>query len=183
MCVISNIEWRQKKNTAVLIGRFQPFHRGHEKAVAYLLRRYPRVRLVIGSSQYRRTKENPFSAGEREKMIIRVIGSHAGWRGRVNVRTMPDCPGDDGRWTRALARRFDATQAVVASANALVRRLGKKAGFALDPSPLFGRMRWEGRTIRRLARAGKRWEDRVPAALKKWMRGKGARILCRMGAP
>lgn len=56
-------------DAAVLIGRFQPFHRGH----AALLRRAfevgKRVVLVLGSAHSSRTPRNPFSASERETMI------------------------------------------------------------------------------------------------------------------
>ena len=40
---------------AVLIGRFQPFHAGHEKLLEYALSIAPRVIVVIGSDKQHRS--------------------------------------------------------------------------------------------------------------------------------
>jgi len=56
-------------DTAVLIGRFQPFHSGHAALLAHALRTAPRVVLVLGSAHAARTPRNPFTAAEREAMI------------------------------------------------------------------------------------------------------------------
>lgn len=141
------------------------------------MRRYGQVRIAIGSSQYRRTAENPFSFFERMRTIRMVVAAHPGWSRRIQIRTLPDYPGNDEKWAKQLARRFDSTHTVVGSANSLVRRLSKKAGFEIDPAPLFRRMSWQGKTIRRLVRAGKKWDARVPLALKGWMKEKGAKII------
>ncbi|MEM3079801.1 MAG: adenylyltransferase/cytidyltransferase family protein, partial [Thermoproteota archaeon] len=49
----------------LFIGRFQPFHLGHLKAVEYIINRVDEVIIGIGSAQYSHTLENPFTAGER----------------------------------------------------------------------------------------------------------------------
>ncbi len=111
------------------------------------------------------------------RMIGLVAGAHAKWRGRVKVCTLPDYPGDDEKWAKALARKFDAKKTVVGSANALVRKWGQKAGFEIDAAPLFRRNEWMGVRIRARVRAGKRWENLVPAPLKEWMKKKGVEII------
>jgi len=57
------------KLPALYIGRFQPFHLGHLDAVKQILRKEKSLIIAIGSAQYSRLPENPFSADEREKMI------------------------------------------------------------------------------------------------------------------
>ncbi|HXP89849.1 MAG TPA: NUDIX domain-containing protein [Fibrobacteria bacterium] len=56
-------------DTAVLIGRFQPFHSGHAALLAVAFRTAPRVVMVLGSAHAARTPRNPFTAAEREAMI------------------------------------------------------------------------------------------------------------------
>jgi len=66
---------------ALVIGRFQPFHKGHELLVKKALKENDLTIVAIGSSQESRTKKNPFSFNERKKMIsscfkgIKIIAS------------------------------------------------------------------------------------------------------------
>jgi len=55
--------------TALLIGRFQPFHTGHLKAVEKILEENDHVIIGIGSSQIHSTEKNPFTAQERKEII------------------------------------------------------------------------------------------------------------------
>ncbi|MBW2981835.1 nicotinamide-nucleotide adenylyltransferase [Candidatus Woesearchaeota archaeon] len=59
--------------TALFIGRFQPFHKGHLSAVKQILEENDKVLIGIGSSQYSNTKENPFTAEERKEMIKKAL--------------------------------------------------------------------------------------------------------------
>jgi len=56
-------------DTAVLMGRFQPYHHGHEGLLRKALETAPRVVVVLGSAFAAPTPRNPFSAAERESMI------------------------------------------------------------------------------------------------------------------
>ena len=53
----------------VLVGRFQPFHRGHLKAVDFALKHVDLLYIAVGSAQRSHEPRNPFTAGERIKMI------------------------------------------------------------------------------------------------------------------
>lgn len=54
----------------VFIGRFQPFHRGHEFVVREALKLADTLIILIGSSNSPRTLKNPFTYDEREAMIL-----------------------------------------------------------------------------------------------------------------
>lgn len=60
--------------TALFIGRFQPFHQGH---LSVLRTMYDdgitHVLIGIGSAQYSRTQENPFTIQERKAIIETVL--------------------------------------------------------------------------------------------------------------
>jgi nicotinamide-nucleotide adenylyltransferase len=58
---------------ALYIGRFQPFHLGHLDAIKQILNECNKILIVIGSAQYSRTKNNPFSCNERKKMIEKIF--------------------------------------------------------------------------------------------------------------
>jgi nicotinamide-nucleotide adenylyltransferase len=60
----------------LLIGRFQPFHKGHLSAVKQILEQNDKVIIGIGSSQYKHTKENPFTAEERKEMIQKTLDNN-----------------------------------------------------------------------------------------------------------
>ncbi|MFA5333314.1 MAG: adenylyltransferase/cytidyltransferase family protein [Candidatus Nanoarchaeia archaeon] len=54
---------------ALVIGRFQPFHKGHEYLINKALKENKLVIIAVGSSQESRTRKNPFNFFERKNMI------------------------------------------------------------------------------------------------------------------
>lgn len=54
---------------ALFIGRFQPFHFGHLKAIKEILKKEKFLIIAIGSAQYYEKPDNPFTASERYEMI------------------------------------------------------------------------------------------------------------------
>ncbi|MGB6591034.1 MAG: adenylyltransferase/cytidyltransferase family protein, partial [Candidatus Nitrosopolaris sp.] len=53
----------------LLVGRFQPFHKGHLLLVRQVFQDCEEVILAIGSAQFNYTYTDPFTAGERIMMI------------------------------------------------------------------------------------------------------------------
>lgn len=53
----------------VFIGRFQPFHFGHQKVIATALEQAERVIVLVGSSSQPRCVRNPWTYSEREQFI------------------------------------------------------------------------------------------------------------------
>jgi nicotinamide-nucleotide adenylyltransferase len=58
---------------ALFIGRFQPFHPGHLDAIKQISE--PEIIIGIGSSQYSKTTDNPYSFAERKTMIEQNLQS------------------------------------------------------------------------------------------------------------
>ncbi|MES2966081.1 MAG: adenylyltransferase/cytidyltransferase family protein, partial [Bdellovibrionota bacterium] len=58
-----------KFKTAVVIGRFQPFHLGHQELIESALALAERVVVVVGSACAARSLRNPFTADERIEMM------------------------------------------------------------------------------------------------------------------
>jgi nicotinamide-nucleotide adenylyltransferase len=57
----------------LLIGRFQPLHLGHIEAIKFALRQLSTLVIVVGSAQISYELRNPFTAGERIKMIRNTL--------------------------------------------------------------------------------------------------------------
>jgi bifunctional NMN adenylyltransferase/nudix hydrolase len=56
-------------DTALFIGRFEPFHAGHWTLLQEALARARRVIVIVGSAHQARTPKNPFTWTEREAML------------------------------------------------------------------------------------------------------------------
>lgn len=156
----------------LLIGRFQPFHRGHLGLVRAVREGAPDRTLLIGigSAEQSYTPENPFTAGERFEMIdaalteSRVDG--------VAIVPIPDIQ-RHALWVRyleALLPPFDR----IYTNNPLTRLLFERAGYAVESPPLLERTRWEGAQIRALLAAGRPVADRVPPAVDRLLASYGA---------
>ena len=60
---------RKHEKDSLLIGRFQPFHNGHLEVIRKISEASDNITIGIGSAQYSHTVNNPFTAGERYRMI------------------------------------------------------------------------------------------------------------------
>ena len=87
------------KGTAVIIGRWQLFHKGHETLLNAALATAEQVIVVIGSAFRSRDVRNPFSWEERREMIQATLAPQA--VARVQFLPVRDYF-DDDRWNAAL---------------------------------------------------------------------------------
>jgi len=90
---------RERFEVAVVIGRFQPFHRGHQALLRRGLSVAAQVVVVLGSARHAPTAKNPFSAGERESMIGATLSQDE--LARVRFVPLPDFY-DDAAWSQAV---------------------------------------------------------------------------------
>ncbi len=142
------------------VGRFQPYHNGHQAVLADLAETCDEIIIGVGSAQLSHTSDNPFTAGERVLMITRALTTlgcpyyvipiedvqrNALWAAHVKSMTPP----------------FDTCY----SSNPLVVRLFREAGVAVHSPAMYERDRHSGTEIRRRMLAGEQWEDLVPPAV------------------
>ncbi len=147
----------------LLVGRFQPFHRGHLAVVRAIRSAWPSetLLLAIGSSQSSYTSDNPFTASERFEMIERALGE-AGISGWLAL-PLPDI-GRHALWV-AHAEESLPRFARVHTNNPLTRALFERAGYPVESPTLVEREHWEGRRIRAELRRGGDWRPLVPPAV------------------
>lgn len=87
-------------NYAVFIGRFQPFHNGHKRAIDAALKIAEKVIIVIGSADQPRTPKNPWTATERAAMIIGQ--DFDGQLPRIKIARVRDQKYNDQQWTATI---------------------------------------------------------------------------------
>jgi nicotinamide-nucleotide adenylyltransferase len=146
---------------ALVIGRFQPFHRGHLEVIRKISKECDTVTIGIGSAQFSHTLENPFTAGERHLMISRAMKDE----GLEDYFLVPIV--DINRyavWVAHVVSLVPPFQAIYSN-NALTRRLFEEAGYEVRDSPLFNRQLYSGTEIRRRMVAGEDWRPAVPRAV------------------
>lgn len=86
-------------DTAVLIGRFQPFHNGHLALLRQALAAAPRVIVVLGSAHQARTPRNPWTWQERAAMVEAAVTPEEA--ARIRFAPVRDWY-DEARWARAV---------------------------------------------------------------------------------
>jgi bifunctional NMN adenylyltransferase/nudix hydrolase len=94
-----------KKDLAVCIGRFQPFHNGHLALLEQAFATAGQVIVVIGSARQARTPRNPFTWQERVDMIRLALPEAE--QARVAFLPVRD-ERDDDRWFQAIHAGVDA---------------------------------------------------------------------------
>ena len=143
---------------SLLIGRFQPFHKGHLQLIKGVCVEYDKIIIGVGSSQYGNTLENPFTSDERKLMIkesLEKIGVK-NWR----VVLIPD-KHDYPKWVDyvvSIISDFD----VALSNNSLTKRLFSKKGYVVKETPLYDRDKYSGKEIRRRIINDESWMNLVP---------------------
>ena len=90
---------QQAVDVAVLVGRFQPFHKAHLVLLQRALEVAPQCVVVIGSAYQARTPKNPFTWSERAEMIRLALP--AADLERVRFMPVRDYY-DEARWVRAV---------------------------------------------------------------------------------
>lgn len=86
-------------HTAVLIGRFQPFHKGHLALLQQALAHAAQVVVVLGSAWQARNPKNPFTWQERAAMVREALSTDD--QARVRFLPMRDFY-DEPRWVAAV---------------------------------------------------------------------------------
>ena len=158
--------------TGLIVGRFQPFHRGHLQVISELRRSHPdqQLLLVIGSAQESYTLENPFTAGERVEMMLRALAE-----ARLDA-CLPVPVADIHRhaewvaYLRGLLPPFD----IVYTNNPLTRMLFEREKIRVESPPLIDRDRFQGVVVRRRIVEGGPWAELVPPAVARYLEEIGA---------
>lgn len=139
------------------IGRFQPYHNGHQQVIEEIVTEVDELVVGIGSADQSHTERNPFTAGERIMMITKCVKD-------LDVVTYVVPIEDINRnsvWVshlESMSPRFD----VAYSNNPLVIQLFEESGTEVRQSPMFERDVLKGSKIRKKMVADEGWRELLP---------------------
>ena len=154
----------------LLIGRFQPFHLGHLEAIRFALSKVDKLWIGIGSSNKSSEKNNPFTADERNEMILSSIGMSIS--NKIQIYYIPDLE-DHEKWIQnidLIVPDFD----VVFTNDELTQSLYSKRGKKVIPVPFKDREVLSGTNIRNKILSDQDWETLVPDGTKTVLKKMGA---------
>lgn len=158
------------------IGRFQPYHNGHQSVLEHIAKNVDEIIIGVGSAQLSHQIDNPFTAGERVLMITRSLESLGCPFYVIPIEDIQR----NALWVahvRSMAPPFDTCY----SSNPLVVRLFTEAQIKVQSTVLYHRETLNGTEIRRRMLSGKPWKSLVPPAVVQVLREiDGTRRLCQI---
>ena len=113
----------------VFIGRFQPFHLGHQSVIIEALRQSHDVIVLLGSANLPRSTRNSFSMAERQQMILGSVSPEQAKR--IHCVALRDSLYNDVRWVS------DVQQAVASVVGATVPKKIGLVGHNKDHSSYY----------------------------------------------
>ena len=151
----------------LMLGRFQPFHKGHLALTKQILSECDELLIIIGSAQFNFIDKDPFSAGERVLMIHEALKEAGVDLSRCYIIPVANDE-NNARWLayiRSMVPPFD----ILYSGNDFVKYLARSQDSSIViEDPMFAEINeYNGTNIRRLMQEGKPWEHLVPPAVAK----------------
>jgi nicotinamide-nucleotide adenylyltransferase len=139
------------------LGRFQPFHLGHRRVVETIESDIDGLVVAIGSAGRSHSVDDPFTGGERVRMVRRALSDIDPTIYAVPVEDV----NRHAVWVRHVESMTPAFDVVYAN-NPLVIRLFEEAGRTVRRVAMHDRDRLEGTRIREAMSTGEEWRHLVP---------------------
>ena len=140
------------------IGRFQPYHNGHQSVLERIAAEVDEIVIGVGSAQLSHHVDNPFTAGERVLMITRSLAELACPFYVIPIEDIQR----NALWV-AHVRSMTPPFEICYSSNPLVVRLFREAGVEVQSPAMYERELLSGTGIRERMLAGRPWKNLVPA--------------------
>lgn len=165
-----------KIERGLYIGRFQPYHNGHQSVLERISKQVDEIIIGIGSAQLSHDVSNPFTAGERVMMITRSLEE---LDCRYYVIPIEDVQ-RNALWVAHVTSMAPPFQRVFSS-NPLVVQLFSERGIAVESPEMYERHSHSGTEIRKRMLQGGDWQKLVPPAVSDVIDEiKGTERLCRI---
>ncbi|KUO91149.1 MAG: nicotinamide-nucleotide adenylyltransferase [Thermocladium sp.] len=150
----------------VFIGRFQPPHWGHVKAIQHILGEVDELIIVVGSAQFNYSEKDPFTAGERILMLREAMKEVNIDLGRLIMIPLNNTENNHS-WVKYLESYIPPFD-VAYTGNQFVAMLLRGAGYRVVQQPLFSREIYVSTLIReKILKGDETWRNLVPASVAK----------------
>ncbi len=151
-----------RNKIALIVGRFQPFHKGHLFLIKKALENANKIIIGIGSANISDVN-NPIDFETRKKVIKAVFYKEGIEEKLVKVVPLDDFFNDQ-KWLDNLKKQVGEFDIALGN-NEWTNNILKKAGYKVLKVDYYKRGEYEGWRIRKLIREKKKWQDRVPKYL------------------
>ncbi|MCZ6615753.1 MAG: nicotinamide-nucleotide adenylyltransferase [Thaumarchaeota archaeon] len=145
------------------VGRFQPFHLGHLKAVNDCLDRVQELTIAIGSAQLNHEPNNPFTISERMLMIRTALTD-----AEIDPKRWQLIPILDARahhawtsWVEILVPKYE----IVFTNDPLTTRLFREKNVTVEEISLLDREIYSATEVRRRIARNEDWKKLVPQSI------------------
>ncbi|MCH8022325.1 MAG: nicotinamide-nucleotide adenylyltransferase [Thaumarchaeota archaeon] len=145
------------------VGRFQPFHLGHLKAVVDCLDRVQELIIAIGSAQLNHEPNNPFTIEERISMIDVALTEAAIDRKRWQLIPILDARAHQAwtSWVEILVPKYE----IVFTNDPLTTRLCREKHVLVEEISLLDRKIFSATEVRRRIARNEDWKKLVPPSV------------------
>jgi len=157
------VERNHMVKRGLIVGRFQPFHKGHLHVVKHILKEVDEIIIVIGSAQHSHQLDNPFTTGERLLMIRRALEENGIPSTKFWLVPVPDTH-IHMLWVSQVIG-YTPKFEIIYTNEPLTKRLFQEAGFKVKPLPFYKRKIYSATQIRNRLLNGEDWETLVPQAV------------------
>ncbi|MFW6196151.1 MAG: nicotinamide-nucleotide adenylyltransferase [Thermoplasmatota archaeon] len=148
----------------LIIGRFQPFHKGHLEIIKKISKENDKVIVGVGSAQKERETNDPLSGGERIEMIQNALENQD-----INYEIFPvpdiDCYPAWPSYVRSILPSFSKVYAN----SSVVRKLFWKTSIKTVKVEEINREEYSGTEIRNRIKEGKEWKHLVPKEVAEYL--------------
>ena len=167
---LSNLKSKNyNSEVALFIGRFQPLHHGHIYIINYILKRYKKLKIGIGSSQLSYKKNDPFTGEERVTFIKSAMETRNVKANRYAIYKIPDIFNAQ-KWVNhviSIVGHID----IIYSNSDWVRELFINKGYRVGKKLGIFKKKFNGSNIRKLIKNGDNsWTRLVPKEIAKLIR-------------
>jgi nicotinamide-nucleotide adenylyltransferase len=155
------------KTRALVIGRFQPFHRGHLAVLEEIAAEADELLIGIAAAADSGTARNPFTAAERGEMVRRALDPMG--LTAYRIIDLPDIH-NPPVWAKSVANLVPEFDVVVAHSDDTLG-LFKDAGYEVQKAAPYERETYSGTRIRHLMIEFDQWETLVPPDVAEYLKG------------
>ncbi|HEX7542988.1 MAG TPA: pantetheine-phosphate adenylyltransferase [Patescibacteria group bacterium] len=153
---------------ALIVGRFQPFHKGHLFLIKKALEKSDKIIIGIGSANIS-DENNPIDFETRKKVIKAVFYKEGIEEKLIKIVPLDDFF-NDKKWLSNLKKQVGKFNLALGN-NDWTNNILENAGYKVLKVDYYKRSLYEGWRIRKLIKEGKSWQNRVPKYIVSWLHG------------
>ena len=151
----------------ILIGRFQPLHKGHVNAIEFARDNSERLFVIVGSAEKSNQERNPFSFEERKRMIGLAL------KGKKLQDNISIVPINDARnhteWIKSIKNTIGEYNLIFTN-DELTEKLFKEDGAEVLNVPLQDRNELSATEVRKRLELDKEWESLVTPEIAQYLK-------------